>query len=202
MDEKTVGVAKPCPDFARVVKEGRWGRPCAARLAACFRAPLLRFARSRCQRPELAEDSVQDAMLQAIQEIQAFRGEAGIATWLHRLVLSACSRNTRGRKYDSTWNLPLDLLQEEADELRIPPAQESILLHRETVAFLREAFSPLPEPDRSLLRLREGEDVSLKDLAERFGLSVDAVKSRLKRARARVRQVERPRPGSVEAWSD
>jgi RNA polymerase sigma-70 factor (ECF subfamily) len=201
MGERTVSIDRPCPDFALVVKEGRWDRSCADRLAACFRAPLLRFARSRCQHPELAEDTVQDAMLQAIQEIHAFRGEASVATWLHRLVLSACSRNTRGRKHDPAWNLPLDLLPEEAGELCVPPAQEASLLHRESMEFLRGLFGSLPELDRSLLHQHEGEGLSLKELAERFGLSVDAVKGRLKRARARARQVERPGPGAVEDQS-
>ena len=67
------------------------------------------------------------------------------------------------------------------------PDQELQLILAERLELLYAEIEKLDEPNRSLLRLHDAEEVPIEELAARFGMTQDAVKSRLKRARARVR---------------
>jgi RNA polymerase sigma-70 factor, ECF subfamily len=171
-----------------MIREGRRGPRCLERVTGCFRGAMLRFARQRCKSPEVAEDTVQDALILALESLDGFRGEAAISTWLNQLVISACSRRLRGRKNDATLNLPLTALSEEGEVDRRELNQEARVLVAERGAHVHRLLDHIAEPDRSLLRLHDGEGVPIRDLAARFNLTTNAVKGRLKRARATARR--------------
>jgi RNA polymerase sigma-70 factor (ECF subfamily) len=152
-------------------------------IVRCFSAELTRFARFRCGDDSLGSDAFQESMVSMMQALPSYRGDAPILSWLRRLVVSACSRLRRGRRNDPAFNRPLDEAPEMAEEQR----QEMRLMLQERVSLLHLALSEVEEPNRSLLLLHEGEDVSIEALAERHGLSVEGVKSRLKRTRSRIR---------------
>ncbi len=143
-----------------------------------------RVAKRMCRDPSLAQDALQDALENAFRNLEAFRGDASLHTWLKRLVASACTRLRRGRKNDPKFNQPLDAdapgIEEETQEVR--------LLLNERLTILGETLAGVDEVNRKLLIEHEGMDRSLEELAEQFGLTTEAVKSRLKRTRATVRK--------------
>jgi RNA polymerase sigma-70 factor, ECF subfamily len=180
-------IDKRCPDFAAILRETEPSESLIAQIAECFSTEMQQMATRRCRDESLAEEARQDALLAAIRALPDFRGDGSLEGWLYRLVTSACSRTRRGRKNDPKYNLPLDEETAGQDSLQ-PPDQEMVVLLRERLGFLQDSLEAVPEPNRTLLLLHEGEDVPLADLAERFDLSLDSVKSRLKRTRALVRE--------------
>lgn len=175
-----------CPDFAALLREAEADAALYEQIAQCFHGELSRQARRRCGDETLAEDAAQDALVLALESLDSFRGDAPIDHWLKRLVVSACARLRRGRKNDPGYNRPLDEVGPVAASDGRADGEVAAMLS-ERVALLREALDELPEDNRALLLLHEGREMPITELASRFGLSVDGVKSRLKRTRARMR---------------
>ncbi len=184
-DDRPAG-AKRCPDFAKILKASPPDVRLTEQLVACFTKEIGRLARQRCRDLALADDARQDAMITLIQSLDAYRGEAPLRHWLQRLVLTACNRLRRGQRNDPALNLPLDDVPPDADPLVVLGSQELRLLLNERFELLQGVLSEVPEPNRSLLLLHEGQDVPLEQLALRFGLTLDGVKSRLKRLRTQL----------------
>lgn len=123
----------------------------------------------------------------AFESLESYRGDAPIDHWLKRLVVSACSRLKRGRKNNPAYNLPLDESIGTRENDTDAGRQEVAVLLEERISLLNEALEDVPEDNRMLLLLHEGKEVPLAELAEQYGLSVNGVKSRLKRTRATLR---------------
>jgi len=152
-------------------------------IAACFYADLLKLAEYRCDDKILSEDVVQEAFSTGIAKLHTFRGDAPLEHWLKKLVVTTCSRMRRGRKNNPHFNVPLD----ETAEPEEAPTQEASVLTKQRLGLIIQALSATDKLNRSLLLLHEGQERSIAALAAEFNLSADAVKSRLKRTRAALR---------------
>ena len=146
----------------------------AALLVAC-QPDLKRFARRACSTTEDAEDAVQVALWQLHRRIGTLRTVATFASWLFRIVERECFRLFRGR------TPPTHLGDDALDAVAAPAATHDLRLD------LTRAIAELPEAYRVVLILRDVDELTAPEVAEHLGLSVDAVKSRLHRARAMVR---------------
>ena len=129
-----------------------------------------------------ADDAAQEVFIKAYRGLGGFRGDSGFSTWLHRIAVNHCRDllRKRGRGVTESW----DALREEQGE-----AAEALAAREEPAALrrgLQEVLAQLPEPYRVILVLREAEGMSYDEIAEFLGCSVDAVKARLKRARAEL----------------
>ena len=181
------GLPAPCPDFARVLREGSADESLFDQIIGCFAGRLASFARYRCGDETLGQDAFQEAMLTAFTKLDSFRGDSPIEPWLRRIVISSCSRLRRGKKNDPTVNLPFD--PERGDGASAPSEGEQGLQLEiaESLELLREEIELLEEPNRTLLKRHDIEEVPIVELAAEFALTAEAVKSRLKRSRAQVR---------------
>ncbi len=152
----------------------------------CFGSDLQRFAMHRCSNAADAEDVVQDTLVAAYRYLEGFRGDSTLKTWLFKLAASACTKKRRGLKNSPNLHVEFDpaLLKSEQQETE---EAETSLLVREKFEKLTEALYALSEEDREMLLLHQGEGLSLESLAERFELSVSAIKSRLFRSRKKLR---------------
>ena len=158
-------------------------------LVRCFERRLYDFARRYCGDEEDARDALQDAYETAARHIGGFRGEASIKTWVTRLVISACSRRHRGARNDPKRHVSLDQVSaaQLTDTLHARVPEESIAT-QEMVERLERELLQMGEMDRAVLLLRDGQELSTAETAQFLGLTVPAVKSRLHRARKRVRK--------------
>lgn len=147
----------------------------AALLAEC-QPDLKRFARRTCTNTEDAEDAVQVALWQLYRKIGALRTVATFTTWLFRIVERECYRLYRGKKYAES----LDDLA--ADDM---PASDAVPTDLRTD--LIRAIERLTPPYREVLLLRDVHELTAPEVAAQLGLSLEAVKSRLHRARLQVR---------------
>jgi RNA polymerase sigma-70 factor (ECF subfamily) len=188
-NDKTAPAPGPqCPDFAEILRETTPDSSLFEQIALCFSDRLEEYAKYVCRDESAGQDAMQDAMLAAMTNLESYRGDSPIEGWLRRIVVSACSRIRRGLKNDPAVNRPLDAV-EAVRPLAQPGAdQELQLLLKERLELLGDEIEKLDEPNRSLLRLHDVEEVPIADLVGRFGMTAEAIKSRLKRGRALVRE--------------
>ena len=137
---------------------------------------LRRFARRACHNSEDAEEAVQVALWQLYRKIGALRTVATFATWLFRIVERECYRRFRAQP------LMASLDELEAFEPVAPAIPSDLRIDMAT------AIAALPAPYREVLLLRDVEEWSAPEVAVHLGLSLEAVKSRLHRARGKVRE--------------
>jgi RNA polymerase sigma factor (sigma-70 family) len=175
-----------CPDFAEAVKLSTPDRSLFGQIVDCFADRLVVFARHHCRDETLGMDAFQEAMIAALNNLESYRGDSPIEPWLRRIVVSACSRLRRGKKNDPSINVPLE--EERTGAPEEATDQELQLMMVQALSQVREQIEALDEPNRTLLMEHDVREVPIADLTERFDLSAEAVKSRLKRARAEVRR--------------
>jgi len=157
-------------------------------LARCFERKLYDFARRYCSSEEDARDALQDAYEAAARHIGGFRGEASIKTWVTTLVMSACSRRHRGARNDPKRHVTIDHAGlQRSRHLRSSSLPDEELARKEQYREIEQELFKMTETDRTVLLLRDGQELSTAETASFLGLSVPAVKSRLHRARKRVR---------------
>ena len=132
-----------------------------------------------------AEDVAQDVFTQVVRKLPSFRGEAALPTWLHRVTVNAALAHRRKRALRAQAHVanPADDLLEVGGT----DGPEVELLDEEQRALIQRAIAALPELYRGVLVLSDVEGLSNADIAEALGLSVPAVKSRLRRARLLLR---------------
>jgi RNA polymerase sigma-70 factor, ECF subfamily len=162
---------------------------------------VLRFGLKMCHDPEDARDVAQDTLLAAARGIAHFREASSPSTWLYTIARSFCIKKRRRSKFAPASLVSLDGEGRKAAvgvrDLRRNPEQE--LDDRRLAAALDAAISALDPKYREILILRDVEGLAATEVAEATGLRVEAVKSRLHRARLRVRDRLAPLLGRVPA---
>lgn len=142
-------------------------------LAREYGKRLLAVARRQCHLAADAEDAVQQALLAASSAMTSFRGEATPLAWLSTLVARSCSRlNARASQH--------------APEVEVPCTCADSAEGRQVSERLGAALMKLSRTDR-LAFLLSVEGFTSVEIAERFALTSDAVRGRLKRARKLLR---------------
>ncbi len=140
-----------------------------------------------------ARDAVQDAFISAFKSIAAFNGEAKLSTWLHRIVINAALMRLRSRKHRAERSI--DDLLPRFDEQgawaqepgRLTASSQELLERRETRVVVRRCIDQLPDTYRTVLLMRDIEELDTDEAAELLGITPNAVKIRLHRARQALR---------------
>jgi RNA polymerase sigma-70 factor (ECF subfamily) len=144
---------------------------------------------------EEARDLTQETFLRAFQNIDRFRGEADIRTWIYRIAINQArnrSRWWRRRRRDAT--VSLDATYGESGQsisgTLAEPSQnpEQQTLAREREMSLRSALRRLALVYRETVILRDIEGFTYEEIAETLGINVGTVKSRLARGRQELRK--------------
>jgi RNA polymerase sigma-70 factor (ECF subfamily) len=159
---------------------------------------VLRFGLKMCGDPEDAKDVLQETLLAASRGVQSFRGDAAFSTWLYTIARSFCLKQRRRSKFaPSDDALVSDDGAHETRAIEDPAhTPEQAASQRELGTALEDAIGALNAPYRDVLLLRDVEGLSAPEVADVLGTSVDAVKSRLHRARLFVRQRLEPLIGT------
>ena len=160
-----------------------------------FNQKLFRVARSILKNDADAEDALQDAYLQAYRRMEDFRGEAQLSTWLTRIVINQALMRLRAGKRD---RVVLSFNQGKADDMRDLAAEladekaESPIdatLRAEIRKLLEQHIDALPLPMRTVLVMRDVEEMSVQETADSLGIPSATVRTRLFRARALLREM-------------
>ena len=139
-----------------------------------------------------AEDVLQETYLKALRSLPSFEGRSSLMTWLYRIAVNEALMAVRRRKPQALSVEEPDPDDEtESQEMEIVDfccLPEGELLSSETRRALDQAVRYLPANLRVVFVMRDMEGLSIQDTAEALGLSENNVKTRLLRARLRLRQ--------------
>ena len=153
-----------------------------------------------------AEDVTQDVLVQVVRKLHTFRGDAQLPTWLHRVTVNAAlahrEKRANRQKREASAGAEEVLEGVAADDgaaggVRLPrpggePSPDELALAAEQRRVIERAIARLPEGFREVYVLADVEGLPNADIAEMLDLSVPAVKSRLHRARLRMRDFLAP----------
>ncbi len=158
------------------------------RLLARHQPAIYRFGTKMCRDEEDAKDVLQETMFAAARAIPDFRGTSALSTWLYAIARSFCIKKRRTSKFAPERIDSLEAHAEQAAEIadaRRTPEED--VAGRQIQSALDQAIAELDPMYREVIALRDVEGLSASEVAEVMGLSVEAVKSRLHRARMTVR---------------
>jgi RNA polymerase sigma-70 factor (ECF subfamily) len=150
---------------------------------------MLAVARRIVGNDEDARDVVQSAYLSAFRAIDAFEGAAQLSTWLHRIVVNTALMRLRSRRRKPEESIETLLPAFKADghfEERFASGSlsaEQLLERKETRQIVRAAIEQLPDAYRTVLILRDIEEMPTREVADALEITPAAVKVRLHRAR-------------------
>ena len=159
---------------------------------------LLAVARRYLRSEEDASDAVQDAFIAASRSIARFEGGSSLSTWLHRIAINACLMKIRSAKRRPQESLEELLPAFDETGHRIGPFEswsesaEAVLDRDATRARVRACIDRLPDKYRTVLILRDIEELSTEEAARALGTTPTAVKVRLHRARQALRTLLEP----------
>jgi RNA polymerase sigma-70 factor (ECF subfamily) len=134
-----------------------------------------------------AEDVVQDAFILAMTRLDSFKGNSQFFTWLYRIAYNVAITRLRRKK-------PTVSIQGSENTLRLTlpdegPTPDARMSRQESVSQLMLAMERLSEEHRSILVLREMEELEYEAISEILDLPVGTVRSRLHRARSQLKQM-------------
>lgn len=139
---------------------------------------LVRLATGMLGSPVEAEDAVQDAFISAWRRLPEFQRRSAFGTWMYRIVTNRCLNVLRARKPVS----PLDTAKDvPAPEHSVSPPR--IAESRDAMRAMRDALDLLSPEQRACWVLREWDGRSYEFIAETVGITQEAVRARVFRAR-------------------
>jgi RNA polymerase sigma-70 factor (ECF subfamily) len=155
-----------------------------------YQPHLYRFGLRMCGNEEDAGDVAQESLISMARSLFTFRGDSSVSSWLYTIARRFCMKKRRRSKFAPAREESLDAPESEsAGRLVDPsPGPEQTTTNRELATALTRAIDALAPAQREVLLLRDVEGLSASDVATVLGISVEAVKSRLHRARAAVRE--------------
>lgn len=144
--------------------------------------------------PDDAADLAQEAFLKAFRALPSFKGESQFSTWLYRIVTNTCLDERRKRaKRPQLVSLDKPLDTGDGEMALTLPADVPDPLHsalaQELQAEIQALLALLPEEQRLVLVLRDLEGYSYEEIADILRINIGTVKSRLNRARTRMRDL-------------
>jgi len=160
-----------------------------------YEQTVYRFSFKMCRDPEKAKETLQDTFISVYRKLHSFDGKSKFSTWLYTIVTNNCLMKQRRRKIQELED-PLEMYDDppERDGTpgRAPIARwdetpADLLLTKELRMALDRAIGQLPVDYRVVFVLRDVEGKSTEVTAKILNLSVEATKSRLRRARAFLR---------------
>jgi RNA polymerase sigma-70 factor (ECF subfamily) len=158
-------------------------------------AGMTTLARSLLRDPEEAADAVEDSLLRIHDGAPRFRGERGLKTWALRIVANRCRDALRRRRFSAGPPEMQDPIAESG--LRVDPVEQwdEAMDAPRLLAALERAIGALPAGQREAVVLRDRLGLSYEEVAEAMGASPAAVKSKLHRAREKLKQALREQFG-------
>lgn len=161
------------------------------RLVADNRQGVYRYGLHVCRTTEDAEDAVQETLWAATRAIRTFRGTASsIASWLFTIVRRECLRLLERHRRSPALDDADGIVAEVVDP------SDAVALHRR-IDLLAASLADLDPLHREVILLRDIQELSAPEAAQQLGISIDALKSRLHRARVNLRDHVLRRAGEL-----
>lgn len=173
-----------------------------------FQQPVYSLVYRLLDDPSEAPDVVQEIFIKVFRNVNGFRGNSSLKTWIYRIAYNEASNHRRWFMRHRRQEVGLEREDEE-----MPGFEETLHDHarsafdlvsdRETMAVIEEALADINPAFRAAVILRDMEDLSYEEIADVLGVSLGTVKSRILRGREGLRKAltERLQPGMAIEWS-
>jgi RNA polymerase sigma-70 factor (ECF subfamily) len=183
---------KPSEDFSlQALRNG--DRTEFARLVEAYSGVIYRLAIKMLGNPQDAEDVLQETFIKAYRNLDGFDGRSKLSTWLYRIATNEALMMLRKEKgVFVSINEPVERLEDEQEPMQIVDwccLPEAELMSSEARAYLDQAIEELTPALRLVFLLRDIEGLSTKETSQVLNVSETAVKTRLSRARMRLREL-------------
>lgn len=140
-----------------------------------------------------AEDMAQDVFVKVYYSLKSFKGQSLFSTWLYRITVNTCKNRLRSLSYRRTQkqfslNQPKSIDDPhsiEVPDIKFSPSQQAE--RKETLCFIWNAIRSLPIQMQTLIILRDFENKSYEEIMDLTGLKLGTLKSKLARARKKLR---------------
>lgn len=159
---------------------------------------LFAVARRMMGNEEDAADALQDAFISAFHALGTFDGRSRLSTWMHRIVVNACLMKLRKSRRRGEKNIEslLPAFQEDGHAAKATARWDGGALadaeRSDMARIVHEKIDELPEAYRTVLLLRDIEQLDTEETARLLGESASSVKTRLHRARQALRELLDP----------
>jgi RNA polymerase sigma-70 factor (ECF subfamily) len=183
----------PSPEAALVARLRDGDDAAFETLVREYGGRMLATARRFVGSDDDAQDVLQEAFLAAFRAIDGFAGTARLSTWLHRIVVNTALMRLRSRRRRREESIDGLLPRFDEDGHWVEPAApwdastDELVEREETRATVRRAIDRLPANYRTVLLLRDVEELDTDETAALLGVTANAVKTRLHRARQALR---------------
>lgn len=158
-------------------------------LVAAYQNKVIHISYSMLSDYEDACDASQEVFVKVYRSIANFRGESSLSTWIYRITKNVCMDFMRKRKEKA---LSIDDEKEDAPKLEIEDETKSpeyLAEKNETVLMVRQAIDMLEENQKVILTMYDIEGMSYDEISETLEIPAGTVKSRLNRARQKLRKI-------------
>jgi len=188
----------PDDELIRVARDG--DNVAFTELVRRYEDTVYRFSYRVCRDSNKAAENLQDTFVNVFRKLGTFDGKSKFSTWLYTIVTNNCLMKHRKRKGE--------LLEESLEAYDHPPhphehrhvpealrtedTPADVVITRELREILDRSINRLPNDYRVVFVMRDIEGQSNEETARALGLSVEATKSRLRRARAFLREQLEP----------
>ena len=179
----------------QLIEQFRNGSPEAMeKIVERYEESIFNFGLRMCGQVQDAEDIMQETFLNALRSLHNFREETKLKNWLFRIAANACLRKRRKKKFELERELSHESLMPGAgseakfDIPSLSPDPDSELLRAELRDVINDAVSSLPPKYRMVFSLRDVEGFDTEETAQILGITSQAVKTRLHRARLFLRK--------------
>lgn len=136
-----------------------------------------------------AEDLAQEVFVKVSRALDSFRGDSRLATWIYQIATNTAKDHLRKPSHDQ--NVSVANGSAESDEEIVDdaaPVTDTVLIRKEMNECIRETIDSLPANHRTVLVLSDLEELTNTEIAEVLDMSLENVKIRLHRARARLKK--------------
>lgn len=176
-------------DEEKLIDDAKSGdKKALAELVKRYEQTVFNFSFKICRDREKAEHTMQETFMSMVKNLSQFSGKSKLSTWLYTIVSNHCLMLARAKKNKHYASLDdEDALIDESNVAEWKVTPDNVTENNELKALLDEAIDKLPYEYRIVFLLRDVEGLSTKETGKITKLSVPAVKSRLHRARAFLR---------------
>ncbi|MER2107332.1 MAG: sigma-70 family RNA polymerase sigma factor [Solibacillus sp.] len=143
---------------------------------------LVRLAFSYVKDAEVAKDMVQNTFIKCYKHLDTFRFDAQIKTWLYRITINEC------KDYLKSWHYKMVQVKSFIHETArsVMPSTEKAVMDKYNHAEIKQTIYSLPKMYREVVYLYYYESLNTEEIANVLDVSVNTVKTRLRRAKQRL----------------
>lgn len=175
---------KKCENEEKLISESLKGNTLAfGELVRHYEQFVFNVAYSFTSNYDDAFDVAQDSFIKVWQKLSTFKGDSAFSTWLYRITANTAKDALLQRNK----NQNSDELNEQIPSQHETP--EDATIREENARELKEALNKLEADARQIIILREFEELSYTEISEVLGVEIGTVKSRLNRAREKLREI-------------